>query len=99
MPALFWNGDRRDLTPGVGNIGALRIVIENTLKDMGFIDVRRSQSEVAGAKNDVVVAIAHFQISGPSFHEVVMATGNALDSTRNTRDQVVNKLRNPIFFD
>lgn len=35
MPALFWNGDRRDLTPGVENIGALRIVIENTFERYG----------------------------------------------------------------
>jgi hypothetical protein len=101
MAFLFFNNDRRDITEGVGNIGSLKIVIENTLKESGFIEVRRSDLDVFGIKPDVavVVSIAHFPIGGRSFHEVVMAAGDSGDVTKNTRDEVVNKLRNLKFFD
>jgi len=99
MAALFWDNHRRDITEGVGNIGALRIVIENTLKEMGFSDVRRSDFDVFGSKPGVVVSVAHFPIGGRSFFEVVMAAGDSGDLTKNTRDGVVNKLRSLVFFD
>jgi len=99
MAALFWNSDRRDLTESTGSIGALRIVIENAIKGIGFAEVRRSDLDVSGGKNGVFVSIAHFPIGGRSFFEVVMASGDAEAVTRSTRDEVVTKLRNLTFFD
>ena len=77
----------------------MKIVVENALKGIGFRDVRRSDAEVAGAKNDVVVASAHFHINGPDFHEVVIATGDTPDATRGTHNEVISKLRSLVFFD
>jgi hypothetical protein len=99
MASLFWNVDRRELTPGLGHIGALKSVIENTLRNIGFSDVRQSQLDVGGKKNGVLVSIPHFQISGPIFWEVVIASGDFEDMTRDTRDEVVAKLRSLVFFD
>jgi hypothetical protein len=99
MAALFWNSEVRTLTPGTGHIGALKIVIENVLKEKGFLDVRRNDLEVAGGKNGVWLSIAHFHIDGPRFWEVVMASGDDLDITKNIINEVVNKLRSLVFFD
>jgi hypothetical protein len=66
---------------------------------MGFSGVRRSDFDVFGSRPGVVVSIAHFQIGGRSFHEVVMASGDAVDVTKNTRDEVDTRLRNLQFFD
>jgi hypothetical protein len=99
MAALFWNSNIRELTPGTANIGTLKNVIEHTLREIGFADVRRNDLEVAGGKNGVWVSIAHFHIGDRRFWEVVMASGDALDATRNTSSEVADKLRGLVFFD
>ncbi len=92
MAALYWNSEVRTLTPGTGSIGALKIVIANELQQSGFSNVRRSELDVSGGKNSVFVSIAHFHIDGPSFWEVVMASGDNGDVTKNTVGEVVDKL-------
>lgn len=99
MAALFWNSQVRVLTPGTANIGTLKRVIENELRQNGFLDVRRNDLEVAGGKNGVWLSIAHFQIDGPRFWEVVMASGDDFEVTRDTVDVIVTKLRRLVFFD
>jgi len=99
MAALFWNSDRRDLTPGTANIGTLRGVIANAIREIGFAQVNQGQLDVSGGKNGVFVSIAHFPTANRSFFEVVMASGESGDLTRSTRDEVVNKLRRLVFFD
>lgn len=99
MAALYWNSQVRTLTPGTGHIGSLKVVIENVLKQNGFLDVRRNDLEVAGGKNGVWLSIGHFQIDGPDFWELVMASGGDFDVTKDTAEGVVNKLRGLVFFD
>ena len=100
MAALFWNSEVRTLTPGTANISNLKIVIENDLRqNWGFSDVRRSELDVSGGKNGVFVSIAHFHIDGPRFWEVVMASGDNFDVTKNTVGEVADKLRRLVFFD
>ena len=99
MAALFWNSSRRTLTPGTGSIGSLKIVVENTLRQDGFADVVRNNLEVAGGKDGVWVSIAHFQIQGPDFWEVVMGSGDSADVTRDTVNGVANRLQRLVFFD
>jgi hypothetical protein len=99
MAALFWNSSRRTLTSGTGSIVGLRIVIENTLRQDGFADVVRNNLEVAGGKNGVWVSIAHFQIQGRDFWEVVMGSGDDVNTTRDTVSAVANRLQRLVFFD
>lgn len=99
MAALFWNSSRRTLTPGTANIGSLKIVIEGALKKDGFADVRRNNLEVAGGKNGVWVSIAHFQIQGSDFWEVVMGSGDDGNTTRDTVNAVADRLQRLVFFD
>ena len=100
MAALYWNSEIRTLTPGTADIGALKIVIENELQqNLGFTDVHRNALEVAGSRNGVYVSIAHFQIDGPRFWEVVMGSGDDFNVTKNTVGEVADKLRGLVFFD
>lgn len=99
MAALYWHSEVRTLTPNV-NIGSLKIVIENDLRqNWGFSEVRRSELDVTGVKNSVFVSIAHFHIDGPRFWEVVMGSGDNFDVTKNTVGELADKLRGLVFFD
>ena len=99
IAALFWNSSVRTLTPGTANIGSLKIVVENTLRQDGFADVVRNNLEVAGGKNGVWISIAHFQIQGPDFWEVVMGGGDDGNTTRDTVSGVADRLQRLVFFD
>jgi Cellulase (glycosyl hydrolase family 5) len=92
MAALFWNNEVRILSKATENIDELKRVIENELRQSGFLDVRRNNLEVAGGRNSVWLSIAHFQIEGRRFWEVVMASGDSFDVTQATVGEVVDKL-------
>ena len=95
MASLFWNSHRRD----TDEIGQVKAAIERALSEIGFSEVGRGDLEVFGVRGGVVVSIAHFPIGGRSFFEVVMASGDSGDVTKNTRDEVVNKVRSIQFID
>jgi hypothetical protein len=98
MAFLWWNSSIRELTPGVGHIGGLKIVIENELKGLGFSDVVRNDLEVAGNKPGIRVSIGHFHIADRRFWEVVMAAGDN-EQTKAANDEVVQKIQSLVFFD
>lgn len=74
--------------------------IKDALRDIGFPEANHSDADLLGIRNSVV-AIAHFPIGGRSFFKVVMASGDsgAGDLTKNTRDEVVNRVRSIQSFD
>ena len=98
MAFLWWNADRRELTKGVGNIGALKTVIENELRSLGYADVARSDLDVSANGPGARVSVAHFHIADRLFWEVVITAGDSAEA-RTVNDQVVGKLRALVFFD
>lgn len=98
MAFLWWNSSVRELTPGTANIGELKRVIENSLKEMGFSDVARSELDVAGNKTGIRVSIGHFHIADRRFWELVMAAGDN-EQAKATNDEVVQMLQDLVFFD
>jgi hypothetical protein len=92
MAALYWHNEVRSLSPET-QIHNLMSCNELDLRQKwGFSNVRRSELDVSGGKNSVFVSIAHFHIDGPSFWEVVMASADNGDVTKNTVGEVVDKL-------
>ena len=99
MAALYWHSEVRLLDPST-QIHNLMSCNEHDLRqNWGFSDVRRSELDVTGVKNSVFVSIAHHPIDGPSFWEVVMASGDNFDVTKKTVGKVADKLRRLVFFD
>lgn len=95
MAALFWHSQRC----GTDNVVSRRIAVENDLKQNGFQDVGRSDLDVSGGRNGVFLSIAHFQISGQEFWEIVMGSGDDGNATRNTVEEVASRLRRIHSFD
>ena len=98
MPALFWESHGRMVTEG-GQLVNHKIGVEDLLRQRNFVDVRRSDSEVAGVKNGVIVSIGHLPIAGLDFHEVSIAAGDDVAQTRSTLNDVVAKLKALKLFD
>ncbi|HEY7308922.1 MAG TPA: hypothetical protein VH643_06085 [Gemmataceae bacterium] len=93
MAALFWHGEGRTLSEATTNIGELKRVIEHSLGQKGFANVRINNLEVAGSKNESWLSIAHFHIADRRFWEVVMCSGATSDKAKATVDEVVAMLR------
>ena len=70
----------------------------DALRGEGFTNIRRSTSEVTGAKNGTYVAITCIG-TAPRVTAMVMVTGNNNAATAQIRDQVVRKIKGMIRFD
>ena len=93
MAALWWNSEIRNVSEALSGIGELKFVISNSLKGMGFSDVRSNNLEVAGGKNNTWVSIAHFHVVDRQYWEVVMGSGDNVEMTRGVVNEVVTMLR------
>ena len=93
MAALFANSSRMDLNEALANIGELKNVIANELRGKGFTDVVDTQAEVAGNRSGVRVSVLHLFIGGRSFWQVVMAGGDAANTTQETVNEVVDAIK------
>ena len=97
MAALFFNFRSIELNPALANIGELKNVIFHELRNSGFSDVVNTPTEVAGNRNAVRVSILHLFIGGRGFWRVCMAAGDTENVTRQTLDEVVDKIEHLVF--
>lgn len=93
MSALWWNSRIRNVSEATSGIGELKYVISNSLREHGFNDVQVNDLEVAGGKNNCWLSIGHFQNSDRSYWEVVMCSGDTVETTRSTVEEVVTLLQ------
>jgi hypothetical protein len=96
MAFLFFNFRSMQLSQALANVGELKGVIANTLKQDGFTDVVNTQSEVAGNRGGVRVSILHLHIVDRGFWQVFMAGGDTA-ATQTTLNEVVNKVEHLAF--
>jgi hypothetical protein len=89
MAVLLFQTRVRTLSAATQGIGELKRLYENALRERGFTDVVRSDSEVAGNKSGCRLAIVHLQIAGPNFHEVFMVGGDSGDAARGILGEAV----------
>jgi hypothetical protein len=94
MAALFFNFRSMELSAALPNVGELKGVIADALREDRFTDVVNTPSEVAGNRNGVRVSILHLHITGSSFWQVFMAAGDNGNVTQATLNEVVNKVEN-----
>lgn len=89
MAALFFQTRGRTLSEATQGIGELKRLYEHELRRLGYSDVIRSDSEVAGNKSGCRLAIVHLHISGPNFHEVFMVAGDDGNTARGVLAEAV----------
>ncbi len=94
MAALFANTRQMVLSEALANVGELKGVIADMLRNSGFTDVVNTPGEVAGNRSNVRLSVLHLFIGGRSFYEIVMAGGDTGDVTLGTVNEVVNKIAN-----
>jgi hypothetical protein len=93
MAFLFFNTRSMGLSLALANVGELKGVIANTLKQDGFTDVVNTPTEVAGNRGGVRVSIQHLHIVDRNFWQVFVAAGDT-NATLPTLNEVVNKVEN-----
>jgi len=93
MAFLFFNTRNMGLSEALANIGELKGVVANTLRQDGFTDVVNTASEVAGNRGGVRVSILHLHTVDRNFWQVFMASGDTA-GTQQTLNEVVNKVEN-----
>jgi hypothetical protein len=89
MAVLLFQTRGRTLSEATQGIGELKRLYENALRERGFADVIRSDSEVAGNKSGCRLAIVHLPIAGRNFHEVFMIGGDSGDAARSILAEAV----------
>lgn len=78
----------------------MRSIEQNILSQLGFSDVQvLDGGSVFGIRSDVHLMIGHLSADGGNLHEVVVAAGDTSDAANGTREEVVDRLRNVVFFD
>ncbi len=92
MAALWWHSEVRHVSEALSGVGELKSVIAGRLGQIGFANVHSDNLEVAGGKNGCWISIAHFHIAERQYWEVVMGSGDNVDTTRGTVNEVVAML-------
>ncbi|MEU0189151.1 hypothetical protein ABZ250_04655 [Streptomyces afghaniensis] len=93
MAALWIRTRQMELSEALANIGELKGVIANLLKERGLTDVVNTQGEVAGNKGDIRLSVLHLHIANRSFYQQVIAAGNDSDITLRVVEDIVAKIR------
>jgi hypothetical protein len=83
-----------DLSVALANVGELKMVIADSLRKSGFTGVVNTQSEVAGNRSGVRVAVLHLHIGDTRFWQVVMGGGDAGDATQRAVNEVMDTIKN-----
>src|SRR5947209_2705262 len=91
MAAIFWDNRQRALDPGQP-LQSFRGFIANLLSQHGFTSVNTSSLDVSAAKGDTFTSIAHLDLGGNRYHEVVMTGGESTDPVRAANQEVVQIL-------
>lgn len=97
MASLFWNSRRRPLDGRP--VSEIRAGIRSELQQLGFVDIRVGDLEVAGSRGEAVVSVGHFPIAPGEVWEITMCAGPDGATAQRTRDDVVEAIRSLTFFD
>ena len=66
--------------------------IANLLPQHGFTSVNAGPQDVSAVKGDTVTSIAHLDLGGNQYHEVVMTGGESSDAVRAANEEIVQIL-------
>ena len=91
MAAIFWHDHQRALDPGQP-LQSFRGFIANLLGQRGFTSVNAGPQDVSAAKGDTFTSIAHLDLGGNRYYEVVMTGGESADPVRAANQEVVQIL-------
>ncbi|MER5473768.1 hypothetical protein ABZX90_09400 [Streptomyces sp. NPDC002935] len=94
MAALQISTRQMELSEALANVGELKNVIANLLKENGFTDVVNTQGEVAGNKGDIRLSVLHLHVANQSFYQQVIAAGDNSNVTRGVVDDIMTKIKN-----
>lgn len=90
MVVLTWTSNILNLSEAVEGIGEWKNDIADALNSNGYLNVHVTVDEVNGEKNGVAFSIGHFFIGGRQFYEVVMCSGEDLDTTTGINNEIVS---------
>jgi hypothetical protein len=91
MAAIFWHDRQRALDPGQP-LQSFRGFIANLLNEHGFTSVNAGAQDVSAAKGDTFTSIAHLELGGNRYYEVVMTGGETTDAVGAANREVVQIL-------
>lgn len=82
MASLYFQTRRMELPAHFRNIDDLKASIVPVLTQNHFSSVVNTQSEVAGNRRDIRLAVLHLHIGGRSYYQQVMAAGDDFEITK-----------------
>jgi hypothetical protein len=91
MAAISWHSHTRGLAEGQP-LQSFRGFIANLLGQHGFTSINAGQADVSAAKGDTFTAIAHLDLGGNRYHEVVMTGGESSDAVGAANQEIVQIL-------
>jgi hypothetical protein len=91
MAAISWHSHQRALDAGQP-LQSFRGFIANLLGQHGFTSINASPADVSAAKGDTFTAIAHLDLGGNRYHEVVMTGGESSGPVSAANQEVVQIL-------
>lgn len=93
MAALFFNFRSMEVSAALSGVEELKRVIADSMRKSGFTDVVNTQSEVAGNRSGVRVAVVHLRIGDNRFWQVVMGGGDAGNLTQRAVNEVMTMIK------
>jgi hypothetical protein len=91
MASIFWHEHQRGLAPGQP-LQSFRGFIANLLSQHGFTSVNAGQQDVSAGKGDTFTSIAHLDLGGNRYFEMVMTGGESSDAVAAANREVVQIL-------
>jgi hypothetical protein len=91
MASIFWHEHQRALDPGQP-LQSFRGFIANLLGQHGFTSVNAGQQDVSAGKGDTFTSIAHLDLGGNRYYEMVMTGGESSDAVSAANREVVQIL-------
>jgi hypothetical protein len=91
MAAIVWHNHQRGLAPGQP-LQSFRGFIANLLGQHGFTSVNAGPADVSAAKGDTFTSIAHLDLGGNRYFEMVMTGGESSAPVQEANQEIVQLL-------
>ena len=91
MASIFWHNHQRALDPGQP-LQSFRGFIANLLGQHGFTSVNAGPQDVSAVKGDTLTSIAHLDLGGNRYFEMVMTGGENSDPVKAANQEIVQIL-------
>jgi hypothetical protein len=91
MAAIFWHPHQRQLDPGQP-LQVFRGFIARLLGEHGFTSVNAGDQDVSAVKGDTITSIAHLDLGGNRYYEMVMTGGESFDAVQAANREIVQIL-------